>query len=41
MQLQLLDPMIRKECNAVSMDTATRAGLIDLMARVVGFCCNV
>ena len=34
-QLQLLDLMIRKERDAVSMDAATRAGLIDLMARVV------
>ena len=34
-QLQLLDLMIRKECDAVSLDAATRADLIDLMARVV------
>ena len=34
-QLQLMDLMIRKECDAVSMDAATRAALIDLMARVV------
>ena len=34
-QLQLLDLMVRKECDAVSMDAATRADLIDLMARVV------
>ena len=34
-QLQLLDLMIRKERDAVSMDAATRADLIDLMARVV------
>ena len=35
MQLQLLDLMIPKECGAVSMDAATRADLIDLMARVL------
>ena len=34
-QLQLLDLMTRKGCDAVSMDAATRAHLIDLMARVV------
>ena len=34
-QLQLLDLMIRNECDAVSLDAATRADLIDLMARVV------
>src|SRR5215469_5926307 len=34
-QLQFLDLMIRKECGTVSMDTATRAALIDLMARVL------
>jgi hypothetical protein len=34
-QLQLLDLMIRKECDAVSIDAATRTALIDLMARVV------
>lgn len=34
-QLQLLDLLIRKERNAVSLDAATPAGLIDLMARVV------
>src|SRR5215467_12577219 len=34
-QLQLLDLMIRKECGAVPMDAATRAALIDLMARVL------
>ena len=33
-QLQLLDLMIPKECGAV--DAATRADLIDLMARVLG-----
>src|SRR5271166_3549976 len=35
MQLQLPDLMIRKECDAVSMDAVARARLIDLMARVV------
>ena len=35
MQLQLLDLMIPQECGAVSMDAATRADLIDLMARVL------
>ena len=35
MQLQLLDLMIPKECDAVRMDAATRADLIDLMARVL------
>jgi hypothetical protein len=35
MQLQLLDLMIPKECGAVPMDAATRADLIDLMARVL------
>jgi hypothetical protein len=34
-QLQLLDLMIRKESGAVPMDAATRADLIDLMARVL------
>ena len=34
-QLQLLDLMIRKGSGAVSMDAATRADLINLMARVV------
>jgi hypothetical protein len=34
-QLQLLDLMIRQECDPVPMDTATRAALIDLMARVL------
>jgi hypothetical protein len=34
-QLQLLDLMIAKECGAVPMDAATRADLIDLMARVL------
>ena len=34
-QLQLLDLMIRKECDAVSLDAATRADLIDLMVRVL------
>ena len=34
-QLQLLDLMIPKECGAVPMDAATRADLIDLMARVL------
>src|SRR6516164_9284937 len=32
---QLLDLMIPKECGAVPMDAATRADLIDLMARVL------
>jgi hypothetical protein len=35
MQLQLLGLIVRKERDAVSMDAATRADLIDLMARVV------
>ena len=35
MQLQLLDLMIRKESGAVPMDAATRADLIDLMARIL------
>ena len=35
MQLQLLDLMIAKECGAVPMDAATRADLIDLMARAL------
>ena len=34
-QLRLLDLMVRKERDPVSMDVATRADLIDLMARVV------
>jgi hypothetical protein len=34
-QLQLLDLMISRECGAVPMDAATRADLIDLMARVI------
>ena len=34
-QLQFLDLMIPKECGAVPMDAATRADLIDLMARVL------
>jgi hypothetical protein len=34
-QLQLLDLMIRKGSGAVSMDAATRADLINLMARVL------
>ena len=34
-QLQLLDLMIRKECDAVPMDAAARADLIDLMARIL------
>ena len=34
-QLQLLDLMISKECGAVPMDAATRADLIDLIARVI------
>ena len=34
-QLQLLDLMILKECGAAPMDAATRADLIDLMARVL------
>jgi hypothetical protein len=34
-QLQLLDLMIRKGSGAVSMDVATRADLINLMARVL------
>jgi hypothetical protein len=34
-QLQFLDLMIRKGSGAVSMDAATRADLINLMARVV------
>ena len=34
-QLRLLDLMVRRERDAVSMDVAARAALIDLMARVV------
>jgi hypothetical protein len=34
-QLQLLGLMIRKENEGVPMDAATRADLIDLMARVL------
>jgi hypothetical protein len=34
-QLQFLDLMIRKENEAVPMDTKARADLIDLMARVL------
>src|ERR1700756_246466 len=34
-QLQFLDLMIPKECGAVPIDAATRADLIDLMARVL------
>ena len=34
-QLQLLDLMIRKENGTVPLDAATRADLIDLMARVL------
>ena len=34
-QLQFLDRTNRKECGAVPMDAATRADLIDLMARVL------
>jgi hypothetical protein len=34
-QLQLLDLMIGRECDAVSLDAATRIELIGLMARVV------
>ena len=34
-QLQLLDLMVRRERDPVSMDAVTRATLIDLMARVV------
>ena len=34
-QLQILDLMIPKECGAVPMDAATRADLIDLMARIL------
>src|SRR4029077_14183518 len=34
-QLRLLDLMVRRERGPVSMDVATRAALIDLMARVV------
>src|ERR1700751_1721746 len=34
-QLQLLDLMIAKECGAVPMEAATRADLIDLIARVL------
>jgi hypothetical protein len=34
-QLQLLDLMVRRERDPVSMDAVTRAALIDLMARVV------
>jgi len=36
LQLQLLDLMIPKECDAAPLDAATRADLIDLMARVLG-----
>ena len=35
MQLKLLDLMIRNESAAVPINAATRAGLIDLMARVL------
>ena len=35
MQLKLLELMIRKENEAVPMDAAVRADLIDLMARVL------
>jgi hypothetical protein len=34
-QLQLLDLMIRNENGTVPLDAATRADLIDLMARVL------
>ncbi len=34
-QLQLLDLTIRRECDAVSLDSATRVERIGLMARVV------
>src|ERR1700726_3512452 len=34
-QLQLLDLMISRKCGAVPMDAATRADLIDLIARVI------
>ena len=34
-QLQLLDLMISRQCGAVPMDAATRADLIDLVARVI------
>jgi len=34
-QLQLLELMIPKECGAVPVDAATRADLIDLMARAL------
>jgi hypothetical protein len=34
-QLQFLDLMIRKENEAVPMDTKARADLIDLMARIL------
>ena len=34
-QLQFLDLMIPEECGAMPMDAATRADLIDLMARVL------
>ena len=34
-QLQLLDLMMRNENEAVPLDAATRADLIDLMARVL------
>jgi hypothetical protein len=34
-QLQFLDLMIPEECGVVPMDAATRADLIDLMARVL------
>jgi hypothetical protein len=35
MQLQLLDLMIRNESATVSINAATRADLIDLMARIL------
>jgi hypothetical protein len=35
MQLQLLDLMIRNESAAVPINAATRADLIDLMARIL------
>ena len=35
MQLKFLDLLIRKEDEAVPMDAAVRADLIDLMARVL------
>jgi hypothetical protein len=40
-QLQLLDLMIPKECDAVPMDAATRADLIDLMARALVALCSL